>query len=97
MLPGAWRVKVTLNCFGPQALGKAQEELSGRKFDVVMMDPPWQLASSNPTRGVRPVMLAASMSPRLFPSTCHPLSSHACMIDVCVLHTVLSFFPLLCP
>ena len=33
-------------------LGRYQRELSGRGFDVVVMDPPWQLASANPTRGV---------------------------------------------
>jgi mRNA (2'-O-methyladenosine-N6-)-methyltransferase len=25
----------------------------GRLFDVIMIDPPWQLSSSNPTRGVK--------------------------------------------
>ena len=24
------------------------------QFDVIMMDPPWQLATANPTRGVSP-------------------------------------------
>lgn len=33
-------------------LGKQQRELTGRLFDVIMMDPPWQLATANPTRGV---------------------------------------------
>ena len=25
---------------------------AGRMFDIVTMDPPWQLSSANPTRGV---------------------------------------------
>ena len=36
-----------------QTLGQTQREFTGRGFDVIMMDPPWQLATSNPTRGVR--------------------------------------------
>jgi len=28
------------------------KERTGRLFDVIMMDPPWQLSSSSPTRGV---------------------------------------------
>jgi mRNA (2'-O-methyladenosine-N6-)-methyltransferase len=31
---------------------QAQEKNGGRKFDVITMDPPWQLSSANPTRGV---------------------------------------------
>ena len=31
---------------------KTQQQTSKRLFDIIMMDPPWQLASSNPTRGV---------------------------------------------
>jgi mRNA (2'-O-methyladenosine-N6-)-methyltransferase len=27
-------------------------ELTGQLFDCIMMDPPWQLSSSQPTRGV---------------------------------------------
>jgi mRNA (2'-O-methyladenosine-N6-)-methyltransferase len=34
------------------ALCRAQLEARGRLFDVITMDPPWQLASANPTRGV---------------------------------------------
>ena len=33
-------------------LKKDQMELGGRLFDVIMMDPPWQLSSSQPSRGV---------------------------------------------
>lgn len=29
-----------------------QKEHTGRLFDVLTMDPPWQLSSANPTRGV---------------------------------------------
>ena len=29
-----------------------QEKNGGRLFDVIMMDPPWQLSSSQPSRGV---------------------------------------------
>ena len=28
------------------------KEVKGKLFDVIMMDPPWQLSGSNPTRGV---------------------------------------------
>ena len=33
-------------------LKKVQKELTGRLFDTIMMDPPWQLSSSQPSRGV---------------------------------------------
>jgi hypothetical protein len=33
-------------------LAEKQAELTGKLFDVIMMDPPWQLSSSQPTRGV---------------------------------------------
>jgi mRNA (2'-O-methyladenosine-N6-)-methyltransferase len=33
-------------------LAQKQKELTGQLFDVIMMDPPWQLSSSQPTRGV---------------------------------------------
>lgn len=29
-----------------------QKSLTGRLFDIITMDPPWQLSSANPTRGV---------------------------------------------
>ena len=29
-----------------------QKEQTGQLFDIIMMDPPWQLSSSTPTRGV---------------------------------------------
>lgn len=31
---------------------KCQLEFGGRLFDAIMMDPPWQLSSSQPSRGV---------------------------------------------
>jgi mRNA (2'-O-methyladenosine-N6-)-methyltransferase len=31
---------------------KSQLKHGGRQFDVITMDPPWQLSSANPTRGV---------------------------------------------
>lgn len=38
--------------FNFKALAEKQKELTGQLFDVIMMDPPWQLSSSQPTRGV---------------------------------------------
>ena len=33
-------------------LNETQMQHAGRLFDIVTMDPPWQLSSANPTRGV---------------------------------------------
>lgn len=33
-------------------LVKVHQEIKGKLFDVIMMDPPWQLSGANPTRGV---------------------------------------------
>ncbi len=33
-------------------LAEVQIKEGGRPFDVIMMDPPWQLSSSQPSRGV---------------------------------------------
>jgi mRNA m6A methyltransferase catalytic subunit len=33
-------------------LGDAQKKIGGRLFDIITIDPPWQLSSANPTRGV---------------------------------------------
>ena len=33
-------------------LAEQQKKLAGRLFDVITIDPPWQLSSANPTRGV---------------------------------------------
>lgn len=35
-----------------QKLVEAQMSVKGRMFDVIMMDPPWQLSGATPTRGV---------------------------------------------
>lgn len=35
-----------------QHLAQTHQQLRGRLFDVIMMDPPWQLSGANPTRGV---------------------------------------------
>ncbi len=41
-------------CRSAAALGSGPIKLSFTllQFDVIMMDPPWQLATANPTRGV---------------------------------------------
>ena len=31
---------------------QTQKRLTGKLFDVIMMDPPWQLSTSQPSRGV---------------------------------------------
>ncbi len=38
--------------FNFSQLAEKQLEITGQLFDVIMMDPPWQLSSSQPTRGV---------------------------------------------
>lgn len=35
-----------------QVIADAQKQHTGKLFDVITMDPPWQLSSANPTRGV---------------------------------------------
>ena len=42
-------------------LCSVQNEIAGKKFDVIMMDPPWQLSTSQPSRGC---LLYTSPSPR---------------------------------
>lgn len=39
------------------------------QFDVIMMDPPWQLATANPTRGLA------------FAPNHHPFKTPACLCD----------------
>ena len=41
-----------VRAFDFQRLIDAQLEVKGRLFDVIMMDPPWQLSGATPTRGV---------------------------------------------
>ena len=39
--------------FDFEKLGRVQKEHSGGQlFDIICMDPPWQLSTANPTRGV---------------------------------------------
>ena len=45
-------INADIRTFDWTALGKKQFETVGRYYDVIMMDPPWQLATANPTRGV---------------------------------------------
>ena len=41
-----------IQCFDWGKLKRDQMECGGRLFDAIMMDPPWQLSSSQPSRGV---------------------------------------------
>lgn len=50
--PDSIPLRADIRTFDWERLAKAQRELTGRLFDVIMMDPPWQLATANPTRGV---------------------------------------------
>jgi len=44
---------VDVRSFNFDKLAKTQSKLSGgRLFDIITIDPPWQLSSANPTRGV---------------------------------------------
>jgi len=45
-------IRADVRTFDFARLAAAQRELTGRLFDVIMTDPPWQLATANPTRGV---------------------------------------------
>ena len=45
-------VSVNVKTFDFLKLAEAQKKNGGRLFDVITMDPPWQLSSANPTRGV---------------------------------------------
>lgn len=50
-----WTIPMSENvtALGYEHLAKSQMENSGgRLFDVITCDPPWQLSSANPTRGV---------------------------------------------
>jgi mRNA (2'-O-methyladenosine-N6-)-methyltransferase len=38
--------------FNFDALAEQQMKVAKRLFDVITIDPPWQLSSANPTRGV---------------------------------------------
>jgi len=45
-------IRADVRTFDFKALIDAQVRLAGKKFDLIMTDPPWQLACANPTRGV---------------------------------------------
>jgi len=45
-------IRADIRSFNFKLLASTQKNLSGRLFDAIMMDPPWQLATANPTRGV---------------------------------------------
>lgn len=45
-------IRADIRKFDFVKLAETQRKLSGRLFDAIMMDPPWQLATANPTRGV---------------------------------------------
>mmetsp|Transcript_23544 Transcript_23544/g.28843 ORF Transcript_23544/g.28843 Transcript_23544/m.28843 type:complete len:524 (-) Transcript_23544:78-1649(-) len=45
-------IRADVREFDFERLAKVQKDISGRLFDVIMMDPPWMLATANPTRGV---------------------------------------------
>jgi mRNA (2'-O-methyladenosine-N6-)-methyltransferase len=45
-------LSVDVRTFNFRKMAEAQTEFGGRPFDIVTCDPPWQLSSANPTRGV---------------------------------------------
>lgn len=45
-------LSVDVRTFNFRKMAEAQTEIGGRPFDIVTCDPPWQLSSANPTRGV---------------------------------------------
>jgi len=45
-------IRADIRQFDFKKLADTQKKLSGRLFDVIMTDPPWMLATANPTRGV---------------------------------------------
>ena len=49
-----WCIPLSVNVtsFDFDKLAKSQLDTMGRLFDVITIDPPWQLSSANPTRGV---------------------------------------------
>lgn len=49
-----WCIPLSVNVtsFDFQKLADKQMKFGGRLFDVITIDPPWQLSSANPTRGV---------------------------------------------
>jgi mRNA (2'-O-methyladenosine-N6-)-methyltransferase len=49
---GAIPIPADVRTFDFKKLAEVQIKEGGRPFDVIMMDPPWQLSSSQPSRGV---------------------------------------------
>lgn len=49
-----WCIPLSVNVksFDFDRLAQSQIKQGGRLFDVITIDPPWQLSSANPTRGV---------------------------------------------
>ncbi|GBG31206.1 N6-adenosine-methyltransferase subunit METTL3 [Hondaea fermentalgiana] len=45
-------IRADVRTFDFRKLAQTQRRKTGKLFDVIMTDPPWQLATSNPTRGV---------------------------------------------
>jgi hypothetical protein len=45
-------IRADVRTFDFKQFGAFVKEVRGRKFDVIMMDPPWRLTTANPTRGV---------------------------------------------
>jgi len=45
-------IRADVRKFDFQNFMSVVEETRGRKFDIIMMDPPWKLTTANPTRGV---------------------------------------------
>jgi mRNA (2'-O-methyladenosine-N6-)-methyltransferase len=43
---------VNVKSFNFDEFASNQMKYGGRLFDVITIDPPWQLSSANPTRGV---------------------------------------------
>ena len=49
-----WCIPISFNVMNLniKLLADSQMKFGGRLFDVITIDPPWQLSSANPTRGV---------------------------------------------
>lgn len=45
-------IRADVRTFDFKHFAAVVKEKRGRKFDIIMMDPPWRLTTSNPTRGV---------------------------------------------
>jgi len=50
--PHSVAIPADVTKFDFAALGRETRRLTGRMFDVVLMDPPWRVTSQNPSRGV---------------------------------------------